>query len=87
MQIGKPPLGNTAERVLLARRHLNLNLKWHNLYGRLLSYQRLYEAWRKVKANQGCAVALLGQQMTQLDAYVRQRIRRCRLPQRGRSKT
>jgi group II intron reverse transcriptase/maturase len=28
-------------------------LKWHNLYGRLLSYQRLYEAWRKVKANQG----------------------------------
>ncbi|CAA7603411.1 Reverse transcriptase (RT) catalytic domain protein [Acididesulfobacillus acetoxydans] len=28
-------------------------MKWHNLYGRLLSYQRLYEAWLKVKANQG----------------------------------
>lgn len=37
--------------VLLARRRSNL--KWHNLYGRLLSYQRLYEAWLKVKANQG----------------------------------
>ena len=28
-------------------------MKWHNLYGRLLSYQRLYEAWLKVKANKG----------------------------------
>ena len=37
--------------VLLARRHSNL--RWHNLYGRLLSYQRLYEAWLKVKANRG----------------------------------
>ena len=27
--------------------------KWHNLYGRLLSYQRLYEAWLKVKSNKG----------------------------------
>lgn len=37
--------------VLLARRHSNL--KWYNLYGRLLSYRRLYEAWLKVKANRG----------------------------------
>ena len=28
-------------------------MKWHNLYGRLLSYQRLHEAWLKVKANKG----------------------------------
>ncbi|MDT2252645.1 hypothetical protein P7H09_15635 [Paenibacillus larvae] len=33
------------------------------------------------------ATAFLGQQTTQLDAYVRQRIRRCRLSQRGGSKT
>ncbi len=51
MSIGKPPLRNTAERVLLARRHSNL--KWYNLYGPLLSYQRLYEAWLKVAANKG----------------------------------
>ncbi|ATY83826.1 group II intron reverse transcriptase/maturase [Kyrpidia spormannii] len=51
MLIGKPPLRNTAKMVLLARRRSNL--KWHNLYGRLLSYQRLYEAWLKVKANRG----------------------------------
>ncbi|MFB5270030.1 reverse transcriptase domain-containing protein [Paenibacillus enshidis] len=28
-------------------------MKWHNLYGRLLSYQRLLEAWLEVKANGG----------------------------------
>jgi RNA-directed DNA polymerase len=27
--------------------------KWYNLYGQLLSYQRLYEAWLKVKSNKG----------------------------------
>ncbi|MDP9729662.1 hypothetical protein [Alicyclobacillus tolerans] len=28
-------------------------MKWYNLYGQLLSYQRLSEAWLKVKANKG----------------------------------
>lgn len=28
-------------------------MKWHNLYGKLLSYRRLYEAWEKVKSNGG----------------------------------
>lgn len=28
-------------------------MKWHNLYGQLLSYQRLYQAWLKVEANHG----------------------------------
>jgi RNA-directed DNA polymerase len=28
-------------------------MKWHNLYGKLLSYRRLHEAWEKVKANDG----------------------------------
>mgnify|MGYP001297365020 CR=1 FL=1 len=28
-------------------------MKWHNLYGKLLSYRRLHEAWEKVKFNGG----------------------------------
>jgi group II intron reverse transcriptase/maturase len=28
-------------------------MKWYNLYGQLLSYQRLYAAWLKVEANRG----------------------------------
>ena len=45
------------------------------------------QVYRSIKGRCRCATALLGQQTTKLDAYVRQRIRRCRLPQRGGSKT
>lgn len=45
------------------------------------------QIYRAIRGKCRCSTALLGQQTTQLDAYVRQRIRRSRLSQRGGSKT
>ena len=47
---------------------------------------RRYKSIGQSEENAG-STALLGQQTTSLDAYVRQRIRRSRLSQRGGSKT
>ncbi len=45
------------------------------------------QVYRAIRGKCRCSTALLGQQTTSLDAYVRQRIRRSRLSQRGGSKT
>lgn len=45
------------------------------------------QVYKSIKGQCRCSTAILGQQATKLDAYVRQRIRRCRLPQRGGSKS
>lgn len=45
------------------------------------------QTYREIKGQCRCATALLGHQAAKLDSYVRQRLRRCRLPQRGGSKT
>ncbi|MCI0184575.1 hypothetical protein MM817_02872 [Acidibacillus sp. S0AB] len=57
---------------------------------RLLSRKRLIQyvvIYKWIRSRCRCATAFLGQQATVLDAYVRQRIRRCRLTQRGGSET
>ncbi|MEM3485905.1 MAG: reverse transcriptase domain-containing protein [Candidatus Methanomethyliaceae archaeon] len=43
--------------------------------------------YREAQGECRCSIALLAQQGARLDTYVRKRIRRCRLPQRGGSKT
>jgi RNA-directed DNA polymerase len=48
---------------------------------------RAVNTYRAIKGNCRCAMAILGQQAQDLDAYVRTRLRRCRLPARGGSKT
>lgn len=45
------------------------------------------QVYRSIKKQCHCSTELLGQQAALLDSYVRQRIRRCRLPQRRGSKT
>ncbi|PSR20312.1 MAG: group II intron reverse transcriptase/maturase [Sulfobacillus acidophilus] len=45
------------------------------------------QTYRTIRGHCHCATALIRQQATQLDAYVRQRLRRVRLPQRGGTKT
>ena len=45
------------------------------------------QVYKSIKKQCHCSTELLGQQAALLDSYVRQRIRRCRLPQRGGSKT
>jgi len=45
------------------------------------------QVYKSIRGQCRCSTALLSQQVTKLDTYVRQRIRRCRLPQRGGSKT
>lgn len=45
------------------------------------------QVYKSIKKQCHCSTELLGQQASLLDSYVRQRIRRCRLPQRGGSKT
>lgn len=48
---------------------------------------RAVNTYRTIKGNCRCAMVILGQQAQELDSYVRTRIRRCRLPSRGGSKT
>ncbi|MFB5269950.1 hypothetical protein ACE41H_24645 [Paenibacillus enshidis] len=45
------------------------------------------QTYREIKGQCRCATTLLGRQVKELDTYVRQRIRRCKLSQRGGSKT
>jgi RNA-directed DNA polymerase len=48
---------------------------------------RAVNTYRAIKGNCRCAMVILGQQAQALDAYVRTRLRRCRLPAKGGSKT